>query len=63
MKSTPRSAKRTASDSQADEEWTAEERAAVQERVKEMKAARKRSARGEEPDADSEVLAKIAEMK
>jgi uncharacterized protein YdhG (YjbR/CyaY superfamily) len=62
MKSTQRSAKRIASDSQADEEWTADERAAVQERVKEMKAARKRSARGEEPGAESEVLAKIAEM-
>ncbi len=62
MKSTQRSAKRIASGSQADEEWTAEERAAMQERAQEMKAARRRGARGGEPDAESEVLAKIAEM-
>jgi uncharacterized protein YdhG (YjbR/CyaY superfamily) len=43
----------------ASEEWTDEERAAMKERAREMKAARRDA--GKE-DAESEVLAKLAEL-
>lgn len=41
--------------------WTDEERAAMQERAKEMKAARGRKGKGQ-ADGEADVLAKIAEM-
>ena len=60
MKDTQKSAKRTTATDQTSKGWTAEERAAMKERAKEMKAearANKDRAAGE-----SDVLAKIAEM-
>jgi uncharacterized protein YdhG (YjbR/CyaY superfamily) len=42
--------------------FTAEERAAMRERVREMKAAERRGPRASKADGESEVLAKIAEM-
>lgn len=42
--------------------WTDEERAAMQEHAKEVKAEARRKARGEDVDNDAVVLAKIAEM-
>ena len=44
------------------EGFTAEERAAMKERVQEMKAAARRGPRAGKADGESEVLAKIAEM-
>ncbi len=52
QKTTKRSAKRT----DTTKVWTKEERAAIQERAKELKKA------GKKADAESDVLAKIAEM-
>jgi uncharacterized protein YdhG (YjbR/CyaY superfamily) len=43
------------------QEWTAEERAAMKERSRELKAAKGRGPAGE-ADQESELLAKIAEM-
>jgi uncharacterized protein YdhG (YjbR/CyaY superfamily) len=43
----------------ASEKWTAQEKAAMRERAKEMKAA---SGKGAKADPEAEVLAKIAEM-
>ena len=42
--------------------FTDEERAAMKERAKELKAAARRGPRADEPDGESAVLAKIAEM-
>jgi uncharacterized protein YdhG (YjbR/CyaY superfamily) len=42
--------------------FTAEERAAMRERAKEVKAAARRGPRAAEADGESDVLAKIAEM-
>jgi uncharacterized protein YdhG (YjbR/CyaY superfamily) len=42
--------------------FTVEERAAMQERAKEVKAASRRSPRANKADGESDVLAKIAEM-
>ena len=42
--------------------FTAEERAAMQERAKELKAASRRGPRANKADGESDVLAKIAEM-
>ena len=53
MTETKKSAKRT----EDTEVWTEEERAAMQEHAKEMKAAR-----GKKADGEADVLAKIAEM-
>src|SRR5262245_45361466 len=52
-------------DTQKSATFTAEERAAMAERAKEMKAEARRSPRGkkEKADGEAEVLAKIAEMK
>ncbi|MFJ5265787.1 iron chaperone [Streptomyces sp. NPDC088387] len=57
MKSSQSSPKTSA----ADESFTAEERAALKERAKEVQSA-KRGARGAKADPEAEVLAKIAEM-
>lgn len=57
---TQKSAKRTAGKSSTG--FTAEERAAMKERVKELKAESSRGARASKDDGESEVLAKIAEM-
>jgi uncharacterized protein YdhG (YjbR/CyaY superfamily) len=42
--------------------WTDEERAAMKQRAKELKAEARRGPRAGKEDAESEVLAKIAEM-
>jgi uncharacterized protein YdhG (YjbR/CyaY superfamily) len=55
MKDTQKSAKRTT--------FTAEERGAMQERVKELKAAARRGPRADKADGESAVLAKIAAMR
>lgn len=44
------------------EGFTAEEKAAMKDRVAEMKAAARRRSGTDDPDPDAEVLAKIAEM-
>ena len=43
--------------------FSAEERAAIQDRAKEMKADARRGSRADKPDSEGEVLAKIAELK
>ena len=53
MNDTKKSAKRT----EATETWTDEEKAAMQEHAKELKAAR-----GKKADGEADVLAKIADM-
>ena len=61
MNDTEKAAKRTAATDQKFEGFTDEERGAMKERAKELKAGR-RGSRGEEEDEESAVLAKIAEM-
>jgi uncharacterized protein YdhG (YjbR/CyaY superfamily) len=46
----------------ASETFTDEERAAMRERAREMKAASRRGPRAQKADGESDVLAKIAEM-
>ncbi|WAZ24979.1 DUF1801 domain-containing protein [Streptomyces cinnabarinus] len=61
MTNTQRTAEKT-TDSAA-EQWTAEERAAMKERAKELKASARRASRAEKAAEDeAAVLAKIAEM-
>jgi uncharacterized protein YdhG (YjbR/CyaY superfamily) len=59
---TPKSAKSTRAANKKFKGFTDEERAAMRERVKELKADARRSARADKDDLESEVLAKIAEM-
>jgi uncharacterized protein YdhG (YjbR/CyaY superfamily) len=59
-KATQRSAKRTTGE--ASKGFTDEERAAMRERARELKAAARRGPRAGKADAESDVLAKIAEM-
>jgi uncharacterized protein YdhG (YjbR/CyaY superfamily) len=59
-KATQRSAKRTTG--KASKGFTDEERAAMRERTQELKAAARRGPRAGKADAESDVLAKIAEM-
>jgi uncharacterized protein YdhG (YjbR/CyaY superfamily) len=59
MKDTQKSAKGTAAVDKPAEEWTDEERAAMKERSRELKAATRRGKKVDEEDA---VLATIAEM-
>jgi uncharacterized protein YdhG (YjbR/CyaY superfamily) len=62
MNDTEKSAKRTTATGKSSEGWTDEERAAMKERAKELKAGARRGARGAKKDGESDVLAKIAEM-
>jgi uncharacterized protein YdhG (YjbR/CyaY superfamily) len=62
MNDTQMSAKTTAAIDETVDGFTAEERAAVKERAKELKAAGGRGPRAGKADGESEVLAKIAEM-
>ena len=62
MKDTQKSAKRTTATQKTSEGFTAEERAAMKERVQELKAAARRGPRADKADTESDVLAKIAEM-
>ena len=57
-----KSAKTTATTGKSSEGFTAEERAAVRERARELKAATRRGPRAGKADGESDVLAKIAEM-
>jgi uncharacterized protein YdhG (YjbR/CyaY superfamily) len=59
MKDTQKSAK---SPTAIDKTFTDEERAAIKERVRELKAAGRRGPRADTADGESAVLAKIAEM-
>jgi hypothetical protein len=60
QKSTPRSAKGTTG--KASKGFTEEERAAMRERARELKADARRGPRVGKSDGESDVLAKIAEM-
>jgi uncharacterized protein YdhG (YjbR/CyaY superfamily) len=57
-----KSAKTTAATGKTSEGFTDEERAAVRERARELKAATRRGPRAGKADGESDVLAKIAEM-
>ena len=59
-KGTQKSAKRTTG--KASKGFTDEERAAMKERAKELKAEARRGPRAKKADGESDVLAKIAEM-
>jgi len=56
-------AKSTPASGKTREGFTNEERAAMKERAKELKAAPRRGARADKEDGESAVLAKIAEMR
>src|SRR3712207_6293023 len=58
----PKSTKSTTATDETSEGFTAEERAAMRERAKEVKAASRRGSRANKADGESDVLAKIAEM-
>ena len=62
MKDTQKSAKSTTAGGSTSEGFTDEERAAMKERVGELKAAARRGPRADKADGESAVLAKIAEM-
>ena len=62
MKDTQKSAKSTTEIDNMFEGLTVEERGAMKERVKELKAAARRGPRADKADGESDVLAKIAEM-
>src|SRR5215813_217127 len=62
MKDTRKAAKSTTAIEKRYEGFTAEERAAMKDRVQEQKRTARRGPRAEEADGESEVLAKIAEM-
>ena len=61
-KGTRKSAKSTTAVKEKSKGFTGEERAAMRERARELKAEARRGARAGEADGESEVLAKIAEM-
>jgi uncharacterized protein YdhG (YjbR/CyaY superfamily) len=66
MNDAPKSVKTTAKGNAKEktyEGFTAEERAAMKERAKELKADSRRGSRAAKEDGESEVLAKIAEMR
>ena len=62
MTDSKKSAKSTTAIDDASEGWTDEERAAMKERARELKAAGRRGARAAKGDGEREVLAKIEEM-
>jgi uncharacterized protein YdhG (YjbR/CyaY superfamily) len=62
MKDTQRPAKGTTAAGQPADGFTAEERAAMQERTRELKAASRRGPSAAKADGEADVLAKIAEM-
>jgi uncharacterized protein YdhG (YjbR/CyaY superfamily) len=62
MNATPKTAKNTSAIDKKVEGFTDEERGAIKERAKELKAGTRRGARADKADGESEVLAKIAEM-
>jgi uncharacterized protein YdhG (YjbR/CyaY superfamily) len=62
-KGTQKSAKSTTAIGKKSKGFTDEERAAMKERARELKAEARRGPRADKPDGESAVLAKIAEMK
>jgi uncharacterized protein YdhG (YjbR/CyaY superfamily) len=62
MKEPQKSARSATATEKRYDGFTAEERAAMKDRVKEQRTSARRGARGQEPDGEGEVLAKIAEM-
>jgi len=58
----PKSAKTTTASQETSTGFTAEERAAMQERAQELKAASRRGPRAAKADGESAVLAKLAEL-
>jgi len=62
MKDTQKSAKNTTAIDKPSEGFSAEERAAIKARAKELKADARRSPRADKADGERAVLAKIAEM-
>jgi uncharacterized protein YdhG (YjbR/CyaY superfamily) len=62
MKDTRKSAKDSAATDQAYEGFTGEERDAMKERAKELKASARRGSRADLQDGDSAVMEKIAEL-
>jgi uncharacterized protein YdhG (YjbR/CyaY superfamily) len=62
MSDTQKSAKNTTARNKTYEGFTDEERSAMKERAKELKAPARRGSRGGKADGESEVRAKIAEM-
>jgi uncharacterized protein YdhG (YjbR/CyaY superfamily) len=62
MNDTPKSARGTTATGKTSEGWTDEERGAMKERAKELKATARRGPRADKADGESAVLAKIAEM-
>jgi uncharacterized protein YdhG (YjbR/CyaY superfamily) len=61
MKESTKTAKRTAARDETPDTWTDEERAAMQERARELKSAGRRGKAAAE-DGEHDLLAKIAEM-
>jgi uncharacterized protein YdhG (YjbR/CyaY superfamily) len=62
MSSRKQPAKSTTAIGKASKGFTEEERAAMKERARELKAAERRGPRADKSDGESDVLAKIAEM-
>jgi uncharacterized protein YdhG (YjbR/CyaY superfamily) len=62
MKDTPKSAENSTATGQTFKGLTDEERAAMKQRTKELKAEARRGPRADKADGESAVLAKIAEM-
>ena len=62
MKDTQRATTSSKATGESTEGFTAEERAAIRERAKELKAAARRGPRPDKADGERDVLAKIAEM-
>jgi uncharacterized protein YdhG (YjbR/CyaY superfamily) len=62
MNDTPKPARKTTAKNTTYEGFTDEERGAMKERARELKAAGRRSPRAAKADGESELLAKIAEM-
>jgi uncharacterized protein YdhG (YjbR/CyaY superfamily) len=62
MKDPQKSAKTTTATDKTSAGWTDEERGAMKERAKELKAEARRGPRADKADGESAVLAKIAEM-
>ena len=61
-KGTRKSAKSTSATGKTSEGFTDEERAAMKEHVKELKAEKRRGSRADKADGESDVLAQIAAM-
>ena len=62
MTDTQKPAARTTAVDEPPEGWTDDERAAMRERARELKASARRGSRADKADGERDVLAKIAEM-